>query len=194
MSDIPALLRMNTRGHENQCREGRFQKMNARLGKNMRTITLADPTPERQAKPDWNGHDIGSGDGRVTIVGPLERYWRREIINGKQYAAGLEYRAIAHRCGFEGISSSGDLSKVWGSGINWDLLPKTEAQVSAREQLRDAQKALGVCREVIDSVVLLDRTLEETGSILGLSSVRDGSTVARYLFCKGLVVLVEVMA
>lgn len=145
------------------------------------------PPPERENKPDWEGHDRGTADGRVTILGPLERYWRRGIITGKQYAAGAGYRTIVDRCGFGELSSSGDLSRLWGARAHWDMLPKTEVQVMAREQYRTAIAALGFYRQTVDCVVLFDRTLEDTGSILGLSSsVRDGFTVAKFLFTRGL--------
>jgi len=147
------------------------------------------PTDERAARADNDNERTDDGAWRMKDW-PLARMHKRgqldpdSEVNDTLYAAGMRYAQDVHLAGMSASVASPDYAKpVVDGGTGPDAF--SERRLARLRSLAKARWVLGKrYAEVVDAVVLDERTLTDVASLYG--GERDGKVVARERFNEGL--------
>ena len=100
---------------------------------------------------------------RVYDQDPLERLFRRGVVDDRQYAAGLRFASDWHGAGIAQKVTSA-YSDAPRTQREFSAMASTEAQIYARQRVRSARAALGPYLEGIALDILIDEwDLLDTG-------------------------------
>lgn len=152
-----------------------------------RVIDERGATPERIRKAG-DDHEAGHDGTRRMRDCPLDRALRKEMIDQKQYEAGVKFRHHWYHSGVAPVIGSLDLNKVFSRDVfAFGPMAKSEAQYFHRQQYRAACKRVGLRTElVLSDVICREIALSAVGAKLGFKNEPQSIAAATVLFQSGL--------